>query len=69
MTFTIMTIYIILLLLYAVTDKRTLIPVVLPTDPRNEVYNSFEWKMKDKIRTGFSNSFKNIVKNTRPKWF
>lgn len=36
---------------------------------RNEVYNSFEWKMKDKIQTGFSNSFKKKFKNMRPKWF
>lgn len=69
MTFTIMTIYIILLLLYAVTDKRTLIPIVIPTDPRVELYNSFEWRIKDKIRTGFSNSLKKKFKNMRPKWF
>lgn len=69
MIVTIMTIYIFLLMLYVITDRRTLIPIVIPTDLRVELYNSFEWRIKDKIRTGFSNSFKNIFKNTRPKWF
>lgn len=69
MIVTILTIYIFLLMLYVITDRRTLIPIVIPTDPRVELYNSFEWRIKDKIRTGFSNSFKNIFKNTRPKWF
>lgn len=69
MIVTILTIYIFLLMLYVITDRRTLIPIVLPTDPRVELYNSFEWRIKDKIRTGFSNSFKKKFKNMRPKWF
>ena len=63
----IMSLYLICLIAYVFTDRKTVIPIVHPCDKRVKTYNSLEYRMKEKVSTSVSNSIKKSFKNKR--WF